>query len=84
MSEELQPDAPESFESEINRLISDLCTKLGDGKSRWYYDDESEILYIELESLSELSEDVIQKEAGPILEACELDFEEIILLPLTR
>ena len=84
MSEEIHPDAPEDFESEINRLIDALRSILGDGDSRWYYDDQSEILYIELESLDGLSDAYIEQKAGPVLDSCELDFEEIILLPFTR
>ncbi len=84
MSDDLHPDAPEDFESEINRLIAELRSTLGDGASRWYYDDHSEILYIELESLSGLSDDIIEKKAGPVLDASELDFEEVVLLPYTR
>ncbi|MDG5767313.1 hypothetical protein QA596_07550 [Balneolales bacterium ANBcel1] len=84
MNESLHPEAPEDFEKDINELIARLKTALGEGDSRWYYDDHSEILYIELESLAGASDETIEKQAGPILDSSELDFEEIILLPLTR
>jgi hypothetical protein len=75
--------SPENFESDINQLIEALKKALGDGASRWHYDEHSEILYIELESLSGKSESEIENKAGSILDECEIEFEEIILLPLT-
>lgn len=83
MNEDTDPNAPENFEAEIKNLIALLRSELGEGKSRWYYDDQSETLYIELESLHSHSEEAIEQKAGPVLEECDLDFEEIILLPFT-
>ncbi|MEX0681439.1 MAG: hypothetical protein WD097_08665 [Balneolales bacterium] len=77
------PITPEIFESKINRLIESLRTELGNGKSRWYYDEESETLYIELENLHGIPEEIIEEKAAPVLDACDIDFEEIILLPLS-
>jgi hypothetical protein len=76
--------SPENFESDINQLITDLKKVLGEGSSRWYYDEHSETLYIELESLSGKSEAEIENKAGSILDECDIDFEEIILLPLSK
>ncbi len=84
MTDELNPDAPEDFEAEINQLVIRLQAELGEGASRWYYDDQSEILYIELESINGASDETIEQKAGPVLDSCELDFEEIILLPITK
>ncbi len=79
---EIDPDAPEAFEAEIVQLVEALKAELGGGASRWYYDEPSETLYIELECLNYLSEEDVEKKAGPILEDSDLDFEEILLLPL--
>ncbi len=81
MSEEMNPNAPEDFEADIMKLVEQLKAALGDGASRWYYDEPSETLYIELESLTHLSEEEAGQKAGPVLDSNDLDFEEIILLP---
>ena len=76
--------APEDFESDIKQLVAELKAALGDGATRWYYDELSETLYVELESLSGMTEEDIEKKAGPVLDECDVDFEEIILLPFTQ
>jgi len=81
---DINPDAPEAFEKDINQLVDALKAELGGGASRWYYDEPSETLYIELERLQDLAEEEIEKKAGPILEESDLDFEEILLLPLEQ
>lgn len=83
MNNEIHPEAPEYFEGEIEELVAQLLEVFGDGDSRWHYEESSETLYIELESLKNKSGNVIEENAGPIFDACELEFEEIILLPLT-
>lgn len=82
MSEPIDPNAPEAFETEIEQLVEALKTELGDGGSRWYYDEPTETLYIELACLDGMSGEEVARKAGPILENSELDFEEILLLPL--
>lgn len=83
MSDPINPDAPEAFEKEIRQLVDTLSDRLGgSGASRWYYDEPSETLYIELECLTGIPEDQIEDVAGPILEAADLDLEEILLLPM--
>ncbi len=82
MSDPINPNAPEDFEEDINRLVEALKAELGGGSSRWYYDEPSETLYIELESIAGLSEEEIEQKAGPVLDASDLDFEEIVLLPI--
>ncbi len=81
---DINPDAPESFEKDINQLVDALNAELGGGASRWYYDEPSETLYIELECLKHLTEQDIERKAGPILEQSDLDFEEILLLPMEQ
>ncbi len=81
---EINPDAPEAFEKDIVQLVEALKAELGGGASRWYYDESSETLYIELEGLQHLAEDEIERKAGPILEESDLDFEEILLLPMEQ
>jgi len=40
-------------------------------------------LYVELEGLSDYSEEEIIEIAEPVLDVIELDFEDVILVPLT-
>lgn len=83
MSDEFNPNAPEEFEDDINNLISELNSQFGEGRSRWYYDEPTETLFIELESIARLDDEEIGEKAEPVFDNSELDFEEIVLLPLT-
>lgn len=82
MSDEINPNAPEEFEADIINLVEQLKSEFGEGKSRWYYDEPSETLFIELESLKNKNEEEIGQKAEPVFDNSELDFEEIVLLPL--
>ncbi len=78
---EADSDAQAQFDAEIRDLIAALEEQLGEGASRWYHDESTETLYIELQALGGLTEEQIEQKAGPILDQCGLDFEEILLLP---
>ena len=52
-------------------------------KSRWYLHDQTDTLYVEISGMDNWSEDDIDALMTPIMDDLELDFEEIILLPLT-
>lgn len=82
--EEFNPNAPEDFEAEISALVNQLSEAFGGGVTRWHYDEPSETLFIELEAIRNTSSEEIEAIAGPYLDATELDFEEIILLPLAN
>ncbi|MDI6401494.1 hypothetical protein QLX67_05760 [Balneolaceae bacterium ANBcel3] len=81
MTEKIDENAPEDFAAEIDVLVKAITKELGLNKSRWYYDDASETLYIEIEHLETLPEKVIEEKTGIFLDESELDFEEVILLP---
>lgn len=81
---DFNPNAPEDFETEISVLVDQLNEALGGGKSRWHYDEPSETLFIELEAILNTGSEEVEAVAGPYLDATELDFEEIILLPLVK
>lgn len=80
--EDFNPNAPEDFETEISALVDQLNEAFGGGKSRWHYDEPTETLFIELEAILKTHPEKIEAIAGPCLDASDLDFEEIILLPL--
>jgi hypothetical protein len=48
----------------------------------FFIDEQNEILYVKLEGLNDYNEDEIEEIATPVLSELDLDFEEIILLPL--
>lgn len=81
MAEEINENGPEAFASDIDALVDRLKAVLGEGASRWHYDEPSETLYVELASITNQTEEEIWEKATPVIDRSELDFEEIILLP---
>ena len=79
-------DANESqineWQEEVEYLVGVLKESFESTDARYSVDELNDILYVELEGLDEYSEDEIVEIAEPILEEVELDFEDIILLPL--
>jgi hypothetical protein len=49
-----------------------------------HYVDQNNLLYIEIEGLQDYTDEEIEEIAGPILEELDLDFEEILLVPLSQ
>ena len=73
----------QAWHEDIEYLVKILKESFESTDSSYYVDELNEILYVELEGLDEYSEDEIVEIAGPILEELDLDFEDIILLPLS-
>ena len=71
------------FDQEINKLVEQIKSVLKAEKSRWYLHDQTDTLYVEISGMDNWSEDDIDALMTPIMHDLELDFEEIILLPLT-
>lgn len=72
----------ESYEEDLQFLIGTLKESFESTDAEFFVDDHNEILYIKLEGLQDYEEFEIEEIAGPILEELDMDFEEIILLPL--
>ncbi len=70
------------WEEDVKFLVKILRESLESSEASYYLDELNESLYIELEGLSDYSDEEISEIAGPILEELDLDFEDIILLPL--
>jgi hypothetical protein len=70
------------WEEDVKFLVNILRESFESSEASYYLDELNESLYIELEGLSDYSEEEISEIAGPILEELDLDFEDIILLPL--
>lgn len=79
-------DADESqineWQEEVEYLVGVLKESFESSDARYSVDELNDILYVELEGLNDYSEEEIVEIAEPILEEVELDFEDIILLPL--
>jgi hypothetical protein len=80
--EELNEQDFEAYQEDVEYLVGVLKDSFESDEARFYEDEMNETLYIELEGLQDYSQDEIEEIAGPILEELDLDFEEIILLPL--
>ncbi|HKL14667.1 MAG TPA: hypothetical protein VJ915_03485 [Balneolaceae bacterium] len=73
----------QAWQEDIEYLVKILKESFESTDSSYYVDEINEILYVELEGLDEYPEDEIVEIAGPVLEELDLDFEDIILLPLS-
>ncbi len=72
----------EEWQKDVNYLVNVLKESFESTDARYTIDDLNDILYVELEGLDEYSEDEIIEIAEPILDTIELDFEDVILIPL--
>jgi hypothetical protein len=72
----------EEWEKDVEFLIYTLKESFESEQANYEYDEINDVLYIELEGLQEYSEDEIVEIAEPILDVSELNFEDIILLPI--
>ena len=73
----------QAWHEDIDYLVKILKESFESTDSSYYVDEMNEILYVELEGLDDYTEEEIVEIAGPILEELDLDFEDIILLPLS-
>src|SRR6056297_2227147 len=81
--EQEQEQEYQAWQKDIEYLVKILKESFESTDSSYYVDEMNEILYVELEGLDEYSEDEIVEIAGPVLEELDLDFEDILLLPLS-
>ncbi|TVQ01685.1 MAG: hypothetical protein EA359_13595 [Balneolaceae bacterium] len=72
----------EEWKKDVEYLVNILKESFESTEARYTIDDLNDLLYIELEGLDEYSEEEIVEIAEPILDVIELDFEDIILIPL--
>lgn len=67
---------------DVQYLVSTLKESFESAEASYTVDELNDTLYIELEGLGEYSDAEIEEIAGPVLEIIELEFEDIVLLPL--
>ncbi len=75
-------DELQAFIEDVEFLVKTLKESFESDDVQFFIDEQNEILYVKLEGLNEYSEEEIEEIASPVLDELDLDFEQIILLPL--
>lgn len=75
-------DEIKAFIEDVEFLIQTLKESFESTDANFFIDEHNDILYIKLEGLNDYEEHEIEEIASPVLYELDLDFEEIILLPL--
>lgn len=79
---ELNESEYQAWQEDVAYLVKTLEELFESDSSDFYADEINNTLYIELEGLSDYSDEEIIDLAEPILTELDLDFEDVILLPL--
>jgi ATP-dependent 26S proteasome regulatory subunit len=79
----IDPDALDAFHEDIQTVVETLKDSFEADAAQAKVDDHNNLLYIEIEGLQDYTDEEIEEIAGPILEELDLDFEEILLVPLS-
>lgn len=82
MESELTPEDLDRFHADVNDLVARLATAFKASAHSHHIDDATDTLYVSLKGLEDFTEEEIEALAIPILDDLDLDFEDIILLPL--
>ena len=75
-------DEIKAFMEDVEFLVKTLGDTFESAEVEFFIDERNEILYIKLEGLDQYSEEEIEEIAAPVLDELDLDFAQIILLPL--
>lgn len=74
----------DALQQDIEFLVHSLKESFESDDARYSIDELNDILYIELEGLQDYSSEEIVEIAEPLLDEMELEFEDILLLPLQK
>jgi len=72
-----------AFEEDLNLLLETLQESFEADETNYFHDDERNTLYVEIEGLETYSNNEIEEIANPVFDELDLDFDEIILVPLS-
>ncbi|MBO6586005.1 MAG: hypothetical protein JJ953_07880 [Gracilimonas sp.] len=75
-------DEIKAFIEDVEFLIQTLRDSFESTDAQFFIDEHNDILYVKLEGLNDYEEHEIEEIAAPVLSELDLDFEEIIILPL--
>jgi hypothetical protein len=78
----MTPDDIDRFQEDVNALVATWAEAFKATEFRHFIQEETETLYVSLKGLETFTEEQIQTLAVPILDEIDLDFDEIILLPI--
>lgn len=78
---ELNESDYEAFEADLELLVDTLKKVFNADRSRYYFNEEENTLFIEIGGLDELSDEKIEEVASPVLDELDLDLEQVMLLP---
>ena len=81
MPEETESDYQEWIK-DVEYLVKILKESFNSTDAQYNIDEMNDTLYVELEGLEEYPEEEILEIVEPIFDIIDLDFEDIILLPL--
>lgn len=81
MPEETESDYQEWIK-DVEYLVKTLKESFNSTDARYNIDELNDTLYVELEGLDQYTDEEIVKIAEPIFDIIDLNFEDIILLPL--
>jgi hypothetical protein len=75
-------DEIKAFIEDVEFLVQTLKESFESDNAEFFIDEQNEILYVKLEGLNEYDEAETEEIASPVLSELDLDFEQIIILPL--
>ncbi|MEX1062394.1 MAG: hypothetical protein WEC12_02220 [Balneolaceae bacterium] len=73
----------EAWQEDVEFLVKTLADIFESGESGYYTDEMNNTLVIELEGLGDYDDEEIIELAEPVLSELDLDFEDVILLPMS-
>lgn len=72
----------QAYEEDLELLVDTLRQCFEAESARYYVVGHQNALFIEIEGLELLEQDLIEQVAGPVLDELDMDFDEIALLPM--
>lgn len=72
----------QAYEQDLELLVDTLRQCFEAENARYYVVGHQNALYIEIEGLELLDQETIEEVAGPVLDELDLDFDEVVLLPI--
>lgn len=72
----------QAYEQDLELLVDTLRQCFEAENARYFVVGHQNALYIEIEGLELLDQEVIEEVAGPVLDELDLDFDEVVLLPM--
>jgi len=78
----MTPDDLDRFDEDVKKLVENLAGAFKADEYRHFIQETTDTLYVSIKGLEAFTEEEIQALAIPILDEIDLDFDEIILLPI--